>query len=332
MPPMNGAHMADVVALGEAMLRLAAPQGERLRGAQRLSVHVAGAECNVAVAIARLGASAAWISALPENAVGHGVGDAVAAAGVDVAGVSWIAGARLGLFFVDAGVPPRPTSVVYDRAGSAFTALDAFDEALLEGARFAVLSGITPALGAASRALAERFAAAAAAAGARLCLDVNYRAQLWDPVAARDGLAPFLAAASVVVCAQRDARAVFGLDGEPAAVVTELRERFAPQADAAVVTSGAAGATGVDAGGPPVHEPARPTTVVDRFGAGDAFCAGLLWGLLHGRDLAECLRCAVTLAALKCTVSGDHSRTTAEELALALAGAGGDSDPGAILR
>jgi 2-dehydro-3-deoxygluconokinase len=330
MSPMNGACMADVVALGEAMFRLTAPEGNRLRRADRLSVHVAGAECNVAVALARLGASAAWISALPENAVGRRVGDEVSGAGVDVAGVSWIAGARLGLFFVDAGVPPRPTSVVYDRAGSAFTALDAFDEALLEGARFAVLSGITPALGAASRALAERFVAAAAAAGARLCLDVNYRAQLWDPAAARDGLAPFLAAASVVICAQRDARTVFGLDGDPGSVATELRDRFAPDADAAVVTSGAAGATGVERDGVPVHEPARPTTVVDRFGAGDAFCAGLLWGMLHGRDLTECLRCAVTLAALKCTVTGDHSLTSAEELAIALAGPAGGEE--AIVR
>lgn len=320
MSPMNGACMADVVALGEAMLRLTAPHGNRLRRADRLAVDVAGAECNVAVALARLGVSAAWISALPESPVGHRVADDVAGAGVDVSGVSWIAGARLGLFFVDAGAAPRPTSVVYDRAGSAFTRLEAFDEALLEGVRFAVLSGITPALGAGSRVLAERFVAAAAAAGARLCLDVNYRAGLWEPAAARDGLAPFLAAASIVVCAQRDARTVFGLDGEPGDVAEQLRERFAPDADAAVVTSGTAGATAVAAGGAPVHEPARTTTVVDRFGAGDAFCAGLLWGLLHDRDLVECLRCAVTLAALKCTVRGDHSQTTAEELAAALAG------------
>src|SRR5690348_15406123 len=100
--------MADVVALGEAMFRLTAPEGDRLRGADRLSVHVAGAECNVAVALARLGASVAWVSALPDSALGRRVGDEVGAAGVDVTGVSWVAGARLGLFFVDAGVPPRP--------------------------------------------------------------------------------------------------------------------------------------------------------------------------------------------------------------------------------
>src|SRR4051812_3803498 len=125
--------MTDVVALGEAMLRLTAPGGERLRRAAELSVHPAGAECNVAVALARVGASVAWVSALPDSPIGRRVADEVSGAGVDVGAVSFFEGARLGLFFVDAGTPPRPTSVVYDRTGSAFTTLGAFDDALLDG-------------------------------------------------------------------------------------------------------------------------------------------------------------------------------------------------------
>jgi 2-dehydro-3-deoxygluconokinase len=311
--------VADVVALGEAMLRLTVAEGERLRRADQLSVHVAGAECNVAVAIARLGGSAAWVSALPDSPIGHRVADELRAAGVELGAVNWVRGGRLGLFFADAGVPPRPTSVLYDRAGSVFAAQDSFDDGALTAARWAVLSGITPALGAGPRAAARQFVADAASARARLCLDVNYRAQLWDPDVARDVLAPFLAAASVVVCAQRDALSVFGLEGDPATVVAELRARWAPDAETVVVTSGKNGATGLDASGETLHQPALPTRVVDRFGAGDAFTAGLLWGSLHGFDLSDGLRCAATLAALKCTVRGDHSTTTAGELMTALA-------------
>ena len=322
--------MADVVALGEAMLRLTAADGERLRGADHLSVHVAGAECNVAVAVARLGVSAAWISALPESTVGHRVADEVRAAGVDLGAVTWVRGSRLGIFFADGGIPPRPTSVLYDRGGSAFAAQDSFDSGVLAGARCAVLSGITPALGAGPMAAARQFVADAATAGARLCLDVNYRAQLWSPDVARDALAPFLAAASVVVCAQRDALSVFGLEGDPATVVAKLRARWAPQADTVIVTAGEDGAIGLDASGETLHQPARPTRVVDRFGAGDAFMAGLLWGSLRGGDLSDSLRCAVTLAALKCTVRGDHSMTTARELTTALAARNGGQE--AIVR
>ena len=57
----------DVVTLGEAMLRLSVPTGIRLPEMNTLQVSVGGAESNVAVALARMGCSAAWISALPDN-------------------------------------------------------------------------------------------------------------------------------------------------------------------------------------------------------------------------------------------------------------------------
>jgi 2-dehydro-3-deoxygluconokinase len=57
--------------------------------------------------------------------------------------------------------------------------------------------------------------------------------------------------------------------------------------------------------------------VVDRFGAGDAFVAGLLWGLLE-RDLEVATKAGVTLAALKCTIRGDFARFSRGELERAM--------------
>jgi len=34
--------------------------------------------------------------------------------------LTWVKGARLGLYFVELGAAPRPISVIYDRAASAF--------------------------------------------------------------------------------------------------------------------------------------------------------------------------------------------------------------------
>jgi hypothetical protein len=55
-------------------------------------------------------------------------------------------------------VPLRPIRVLYDRRDSTFARLgpDDVDWALVRGARVVHVSGITPALGAASRALVER--------------------------------------------------------------------------------------------------------------------------------------------------------------------------------
>src|SRR5947199_213571 len=85
-------------------------------------------------------------------------------------------------------------------------------DAYVAGAEVAVVSGITPALGPTSRRLVETFADDVAAAGARLCVDVNYRALLWGAESARQVLEPLLARADVVVCADRDAAIVFGVE------------------------------------------------------------------------------------------------------------------------
>src|ERR1700731_3929064 len=96
------------IALGEAMLRLTAPPGQRLHRARTLESHVAGAEANVAVALAHLGVPVAWVSALPANPLGDRVAGELAGAGVDLSFVERPAEARLGLFFVEQGATPRP--------------------------------------------------------------------------------------------------------------------------------------------------------------------------------------------------------------------------------
>jgi 2-dehydro-3-deoxygluconokinase len=316
---------ATVVTLGEAMLRLASPTGLRLADAPALDVHVAGAEANVAAALAALGVTVRWASRLPDDALGRRVATALAASGVLVDAVAWAPGERLGLFFSDTGVAPRPTVVTYDRAGSAFTRMEALPAGALAGARRLHLTGITPAV--APPGLVAGVLAQARQAGVPVSVDVNFRSLLWTPDAARDGIAPLLAAAETVICGEADARAVFGLEGGPEAIVAALRATWAPAARHVVLTRGDAGCVAAGPDGAWHERAAVPATVVDRFGMGDAFAAGLLWSLLEGDDLGPALDAAVTLAALKGTVAGDLSRASADELRAALA-----HDPREMLR
>jgi 2-dehydro-3-deoxygluconokinase len=301
------------------MLRLTAPLGERLRDATRLQSFVAGSEANVARSLAALGAPVSWISSLPENPLGDRIIGELNAAGVDTAQVDRPASGRVGLFFAEQGSRPRATRVWYDRAGSSFAQMTDFDARALNGASFAVISGITPALGSRSRQLAERFAAAASKAGAGLCIDVNYRRLLWRPAQARKTLAPLLAGADVAVCSERDAGEVFGVDGEPARIARDFASRWAPKASAVAITRAEHG--GVLAVGRRIFEqPAREVEVLDRFGAGDAFLAGLLWALLRGWAPHRVLAAASTLAELACTVVGDAAQFSAGELEAAIDG------------
>lgn len=309
-----------VVAFGEALLRLSPPTAERLRSARELSVHVGGSEANVAVGLATLGLAARYYSRLPDGELGARVLGELRRYGVDVSYVTAGPG-RLGLYFMEDAVGPRPARVTYDRVGSAFTqiteadAARALDAGLLQGAAALVTSGITLAVGEGPAAAAGRLWQAAAAAGAARVLDVNYRSRLASPAAAVGQLAPLLPLAEVVVVAQRDAELLY-------AGVSGLR-RAAPGA-LLVVTRGAAGAAAYPPEGGTVEVAALPAAPQGRIGRGDAFLAGFLSKHLTGLPLERSLRYGVASASLKSTLAGDLPDLDAAEVATL---AGSASEP-----
>lgn len=311
-----------VVALGEAMIRLSPPRGDQLLDARSLDVGVGGAEANVAVALAALGVPARWIGALPRNPLGERIANELAAAAVDVSRVVWRDDSRVGTYYVELPVPPRPARVVYDRRRSAITTMvpDELEPEMLAGASHAVVSGITAALQPSGFRLATAFLALAREAGAAQVLDINYRSQLWPTGEAREALTALAREVDVLVCSAHDARSVFELDAVDEDLPLELRG-IAPNAKLVVVTAGPRGALAWDEEAGVVDAVPPEVEVVDPLGAGDALVAGLIWGALDGLDLPRRLQAGVTLAALACTVRGDHARFDRPMLQAALSGA-----------
>src|SRR5919197_4852476 len=111
--------MPDVITFGEAMIRLSPPNFRRLEQAQALDVQVGGAELNTAVAVARLGRSAAWVSRLTRNPLGRFIANKAREAGVGTEHVVWTDEDRVGLYFLEFGAAPRASGVLYDRKGAA---------------------------------------------------------------------------------------------------------------------------------------------------------------------------------------------------------------------
>ncbi|HEU5324045.1 MAG TPA: sugar kinase, partial [Methylomirabilota bacterium] len=222
----------DLVTLGEVMLRLAVPAPGRIETARQLDVQIGGAEANVAAACARLGLRTAWLSALPANPWGERIRRELTGHGVDCAGVRMVEGARVGLYYLEYGAPPRPVRVIYDRRDSAFArlAVDDIDWAPLRQARLVHLTGITPALGPGPRALVERALHEAAA----ISFDVNYRATLWAPAEARAFIDGVLPRARYFFAGLEEARLIWGLEGEPEQVLEALARR-APRATVTVL-------------------------------------------------------------------------------------------------
>ena len=310
--------MATVVGIGETLLRFAPTGGEILESAATCTVHVGGAESNVCANLAQLGVETAWISRLPANPLGRRVAATIRSFGVKVDGVQWAPDGQAGLMFVQPGAGPRPGEVLYYRTGSAFAAIDpdavAWD--LLEGARVIHLTGITPALSERAHRLIERAITEARRRGSQISFDVNYRAKLWTPVAARERIEPLLAGLDVVILNHRDARAVFDAQGDPETAAASLRKRFG--CEVLVLTLGHAGALAQDARRS-LRQSAYPTEIIDRIGRGDAFAAGFLYGYL-ARGTADGLRYGAAMAALKQTYPGDVCRATLSEVEAVLRG------------
>ena len=308
--------MHDIVTLGEVLVRLAIPSPARFETARHLDLQIGGAEANVAAACARLGLTAAWISALPANPWGERIRRELTGHGVDCAYVRMTDNARVGVYFLEYGVAPRPVRVLYDRRDSAFARLTPaeVDWEPVRRARLVHLTGITPALGESARGLVER----ALREASTVSFDINYRATLWSPAAARAFVEAVLPRVRYLFIGQGEAHTLFGLADAPEQTLEALA-RLAPKATISL-QQGEEGSTVLD-GGRILRPRLRPAVqMVDPIGAGDAYAAGFLWATLSGRDPQEAVDAGTVVAALKCSTWGDIALVSAQDVADVLAG------------
>ena len=229
--------MARLVTFGETMVRYTPPPGDRLESADRFSVHVGGAESNVAVAAARLGQAAVWQSKLPDGPLGRRIARTLRGQGVEP-DVVWTDAGRVGVYYLEPGGRPRGTDVRYDRGDAAVTTAtaDELGTERVEAADVAYTSGITPALSDTLAETTREMFEAATGAGATVAFDVNYRSKLRSPAAAAATLSPLLDHVDVLFVAERDAATVFDLTGDSEAVGRGLRETH--DAETVVLTRG----------------------------------------------------------------------------------------------
>jgi 2-dehydro-3-deoxygluconokinase len=322
--------VTDVVTFGEAMLRLAPPGFRRLEQATSLDMTVGGAELNVAAGVTRLGLSATWVSALPENALGRFVLNRAREIGVDVSHIAWQRDGRLGLYFVEYGASPRPSSVLYDRTGSTIASVEpgSFDWAsIMAGARLYHTTGISAALSDRTAQEVGSSLDAARTAGLVVSYDLNYRAKLWGPARARAVQEPLMEFVDVLITTEEDAKVVFGVTGDDyREVARRLADRFGfkvvtitLRGDQSVLRNTWTAIACVD--GAYIDDRTYDIEVVDRVGGGDAYAAGFLYGYLTG-DAAKGVRYGNAFSALKQTSFGDFSWATPAEVEAQLAGAG----------
>jgi len=334
---------AAVVAFGELLLRLTPPGSTRLVQAESFEVRYTGAEANVAVALTCFGLSCVVVSKVPADELGQACVNYVRRFGVDTARVRR-GGERLGTLYVEPGVAPRPTKVIYDRLGSAFAQSqpEEYDwDAILHDARWLHFSGTAPACGAGVATALEGGLRTARQLGVKVSCDLNYRAKLSEAEEAGRTLARLMPYVDVLTGSGEDAARVFAIPatfGEPdnddqgveghARVAKALAERFGIEHTAGTLRHESTNSTALV--GVLCHDGVAHTSgsyvlgpTVDRIGAGDAFSAGVIFGLVSGWDSRHIVEFATASCCLKHSIEGDFALLSSDEVEALAAGSRG---------
>lgn len=335
----------DLLALGECMIRLSPPGHQRIELTPVFEAWVGGGEYNVAYALARYGMRTGWVSRLVDNPLGHFIRNHARGAGVDTGDIVWTPydgvgrSDRIGLNFTEVGIGVRPSVTLYDRGHTAVSHMrpgevDWKDIFQTRGVRWFHTGGIFAALSDSCAAVAREAMTAAREAGTIVSYDMNFRSKLWSPAQAHAVTKDLLPLIDVLIGNEEDFEKVlwFAVEGTgddwktlPAEgykamvgrVVARYPHLLAVGTTLREVVSGLvnnwSAIAWIDGA---FYESRRyeRLEIEDRVGGGDGFCSGLIYGLLHGMDLQQCVDLGAAHGALLQTTRGDTSMVTMDEV------------------
>jgi 2-dehydro-3-deoxygluconokinase len=289
----------DVVTFGETMVLCAPSERGTLEYASAYHASIGGAESNSAVGLARLGHSVSWVSRVGRDPFGSRIVKTLRGEGIDVSRVEFSDVEPTGIMFKEPG-PGNTTRIFYYRRRSAAAGLQSQPFESLQ-ATYLFVTGITPALSDSNRKLTFELVDKFRAQGAKIAFDPNMRFRLWSADEARNVFVELARKSDVLIPSLVEAQILTGLeDGE--AVLDELLTLGPAQV---VVKAGDKGAWYADRVGRGFC-PCYTVPEIDPVGAGDAFCAGLVSGLLDGKTLREAVQRGAALGAFCVSTFGDY--------------------------
>lgn len=336
--------MEKYITFGEIMLRLKPPQFERFLQSPLLEATFGGGEANVAVGLARFGLDTIYVSVIPDNPIGEACIRELKKQGIDT---SLIArkGERLGIYFLEAGANQRPSVVVYDRSHSAIAEARVGDidwDRIFQDARWFHISGITPAISSSAADLSLESVKKAREKNVTVSCDLNFRKNLWKyGKSAPEIMGEIIKYVDIAIGNEEDCqksldikididvesgelpaeqykkmtRKVLSIYPNIKKIAITLRESYSADHNgwSAVLDNGKEFF---------VSKKYEIRDIVDRVGGGDAFAAGLIYGLNHLSSDREALEFAVAASCLKHSIPGDLPLLTAEEVTKLVAGLG----------
>lgn len=306
-----------VITFGEVMMRLSPPGYSKFSQATSLELVYGGGEANVAISLAYLGMKAAHVTRFPDNALGRAATQFLRQHWLSTEHVVF-GGDMLGKYFLEKGAVHRSSEVIYEREGSSFSLIQPSMvewEDVLKDADWFHWTGITPAISEGAALCCLEAIQTANKMGIPVSGDINSRDNMWKYGKTMQEVMPELVQnCDIVITSSRGIFEMFGLgeSGDKFRVASKNLMNKYPQIKKVVgKTRKSLSASHQRIQGKMWNgreyiktEMLDITPVIDRVGTGDAFAAGLIYGLLHYED-KEALEFASAACALKHTVPGD---------------------------
>ena len=337
-----------VVTFGEVMLRLKAPGFERLLQSPVLEATFGGGEANVAVSLEGLGVDVAHVTVLPDNALGAACVTELRRAGVDTSLVVRD-GERIGIYYLEAGANQRPSRVIYDRSGSAIATrppgtLD-WDH-IFEGVSWFHVTGIMPSISETAMQLTLEGVRKARDKGLTISCDYKYRGKLWRyGKKAAEAMPDFVRLVDIGIANEEDCQMALGisvdidqtmagdvssgrLDTSKYHALSDQVLKAFPNLMKQAITLRQSHSASHNGWSACLNNRTRfivsthyeITDIVDRVGGGDAFAAGLIFGLMEDMSDEAALEFATAASYLKHSIPGDFNLITRAEVEQLLRG------------
>ncbi len=284
---------SDILSIGEPLYELS--QGSD----GRFTPGFGGDSSNAAIAAARLGATAAYVTRIGDDMFGEAFLDLWRREGVSAEHVAKDKNAPTGVYFITHG--PDGHHFTYLRKGSAASRMTPADvpEDAIRRARYVHASGVSLAISDTAETTVRHAFDFARGSGSAISLDTNFRERLWSAEKARSVIDALAGSATILKTAVDDGQKLTGAR-EPSAIAAHYRRLGA---ETVVVTLGVDGVYAVTPEGEHKLPPHRVDTL-DATGAGDAFTGALIAQRVRGVSWSEALRFANAAAALSTTGYG----------------------------
>ena len=320
--------MSQIITFGEVLMRLSPEGNKKFIQANLLEFYFGGTEVNVGISIANFGGDVKHISCISNDFIGDTAISYLRKFGVDTSAVVR-SNRPLGVYFLEVGAVMRPSTISYNRSHSSFSEIQPSMvnwEKSLECGKWFHWTGITPALCKGGYETLKEGLILAKKKGMTISADPTYRKGLWNyGENAKDALVDLLHYSTIFIGGIDEINEMletnYGYSNEDFIEASQQLMLKFPSIEKVfekIRTAVNSSWNKIRArmwNGKEFRETKDLdiTHIIDRIGTGDAFAAGLIYGLQHYDDI-KAMEFASAASALKHTYEGDVNFSTVNEV------------------